>query len=231
MKKMAVVVKCNQYIFCALVFLFMVTSGCVSTSKYKTLRIQRDALQKETDQLQEDNLELKAEVHKLNYNESELSKQSETRKQVMSAIIDELKEELQNKTAQVNLLEDTLKIRLLSKLFFKSGSADVNHEGRKLLARIVPALKDADGLEIRIVGHCDVRPPNAELAEKYPSNWELSTARATSIIRILQWGYGIDPKRMAAVGVAHYRPVKIINKDDVLMSNRFVEIVLAPHVK
>ena len=148
--------------------------------------------------------------------------------QTMQEMIAELQEEIDAKLIRIQMLENCLTVELVEKLLFESASAKVSREGRKLLARIAPILKNAGDQEIRIVGHTDELPPSAKTKKKYPSNWELSTARATSVIRILQWGYGIDPNRLVAEGVAHYRPLKMENDQGVRTKNRTVEILLKP---
>ena len=123
------------------------------------------------------------------------------------------------------MLEERLKITLVEKLFFKSGSAEVNQKGREILSRIAPTLQNANDQEIRIVGHADSIPIGKKLSVTYLSNWELSTARATAIIQILQWGYGMNPERLVAEGVAHYRPL-VMKTNENRASNRVVEIIL-----
>ena len=110
-------------------------------------------------------------------------------------------------------------------LFFASGSADVTGRGSDILARIAPTLQNAENQAIRIIGHADSIPIGKKLSATYPSNWELSTARATAIIQILQWGYGIRPERLVAEGVAHYRPL-VMETNENRASNRVVEIIL-----
>lgn len=195
--------------------------GCVSTSQYKTLESEYGALQ-------EENQQLKAELDEQKGLRAKAIEAKEMQEQTMQEMIAELQEEIDAKLIRIQMLENCLTVELVEKLLFESASAKVSREGRKLLARIAPILKNAGDQEIRIVGHTDELPPSAKTKEKYPSNWELSTARATSVIRILQWGYGIDPNRLVAEGVAHYRPLKMENDQGVRTKKRTVEILLKP---
>jgi len=236
--------KSDQFIIYLFVLSLLVLSGCVSTSKYQALETEydslqtdRDALQTEHDALNKEKNELQAEVDELQKENIELSSQNESQIEVSQTMIadfkeesqttiDELKEEIDANTDQIYVLEEKLKANLLDTIIFKSGSAKVTKEGRKILARIAPILKEAKDKEINIVGHCDKLPPGKELSKIYSSNWELSTARATAIAHILQWGYGIDPGRIVAVGVAHYRPIYTDSKKKISPRNRAIEIFL-----
>jgi chemotaxis protein MotB len=147
-------------------------------------------------------------------------------KEESQTTIDELKEEINAKTDQISALEEKLKTNLVDKIIFESASAKVTKEGGKILFRIAPILEEAKDKEIHIVGHCDRLPPGAELSKKYRTNWKLSTARATAIAQILQWGYGIDAGRIVAVGVAHYRPIYTGSEKKISEKNRAIEIFL-----
>ena len=236
--------KSDQFIIYLFVLSLLVLSGCVSTSKYQALQTEydslqtdRDALQTEHDALNKEKNELQTEVDELQKENIELTSQNESQIEVSQTMIadfkeesqttiDELKEEIDANTDQISALEEKLKDNMVDKIIFESGSAKVTKEGRKILFRIAPILKEAEDKEIHIVGHCDRLPPGAELSKKYRTNWELSTARATAIAQILQWGYGIDPDRMYAVGVAHYRPLDTESEKKISEKNRVVEIFL-----
>ena len=236
--------KSDQFIIYLFVLSLLVLSGCVSTSKYQALQTEydslqtdRDALQTDHDALNKEKNELQTEVDELQKENIELTSQNESQIEVSQTMIadfkeesqttiDELKEEIDANTDQISALEEKLKANLVDKIIFESGSAKVTKEGRKILFRIAPILKVAEDKEIHIVGHCDRLPPGAELSKKYRTNWELSTARATAIAQILQWGYGIDPYRMYAVGVAHYRSLDTESEKKISEKNRVVEIFL-----
>ncbi|MFQ5585697.1 MAG: OmpA family protein [Thermodesulfobacteriota bacterium] len=201
--------------------LLVIVSGCVSTSKYKELETQLGEAQQENEELARkiDSLEEEYSVGIAN---------REEQARAMEEMVDELKEEVNDKAVTINQLEDTLRIEIVEKLFFDSGSAVVKPSGREMLVRIAPILKEANGQTIRVVGHADALPPSARLQKKYPSNWDLSVARATSVIKVLQWGLGINPQRLVAAGVAEYRPLSTGEEEDVLAANRVVEIILVP---
>ena len=225
--------KGDRYINYLFILLLLVLSGCVSTSKHQALQTEYDSLQTEHDSIKEEKNELKevnqqmqTEIDELNKKNIEVASQAANQIEVSQSMIGDLKEEIDTKATRINSLEEKIKAILLDTIIFKSGSAKVTKEGRKILARIAPILKEAKDKEINIVGHCDKLPPGKELSKIYYSNWELSTARATAIAHILQWGYGIDPGRIVAVGVAHYRPIYTDSKKKISPRNRAIEIFL-----
>jgi chemotaxis protein MotB len=200
----------------------------VSTSRYNALESEYGALESEYGALQEENRQLKEDLdEQKSWHEQEIEAK-EVQEQAMQEMIAELQEEIDANMVRIQMLENCLKVELVEKLLFESASAKVSRDGRKILARIAPILKRAGDQEIHIVGHADDLPPSARTKEKFPSNWELSTARATSVIQVLQWGYGIDPQRLVAEGVAHYRPLNMGKDKEVRANNRAVEILLKP---
>jgi len=136
-----------------------------------------------------------------------------------------LRHELENKSVELEYLKGRLTVRLLDKILFKSGSAHILSSGKEVLDKLaVPIANTHD--RMRIVGHTDDVRISQALQRKYPSNWELSAARASSVVRYFQEKHGIDPLRMEAVGLSKYHPVTD-NKDDASRQrNRRVEVIL-----
>lgn len=116
---------------------------------------------------------------------------------------------------------------LPAELFFESASAQLGREGQQQLTRLAETLKsvaktipsDLDWI-LRIDGHTDKRPINTE---QFPSNWELSTARAVSIVNYLV-AKGISPRRLAAAGFGEFHPIDESNTPQALQRNRRIEI-------
>ncbi|MBU0729233.1 MAG: OmpA family protein [Proteobacteria bacterium] len=230
-----------------LLFVLLTASGCVSTSKYDALEEQFNSSQQEKATLeksnedlseslkkeQKDNYQLKSsnkdyknEIAELEKQTQELERQKRQQKEEMDSMVVALEEKVNTNEAKIVVMEGALKMDLLERLFFKKGSAEVSKAGRDLLRRIAPVLKNAVDQEILVIGHADPLPPSDRISDKYPSNWELSAARATEVVRILQWGYGISPDRLVAQGVAHYRPLQLGNGKDPVQKERAVEIHL-----
>jgi chemotaxis protein MotB len=129
---------------------------------------------------------------------------------------------------QVEVVEeaDTLKVIFVDKILFDSGSVDINAKGRELLLAMANALKNGNRQEILVEGHTDNVPLSAALQKRFPSNWELSTARAAAVVRFLQNEAGIKPERLSARGYSFYRPVAPNTSEEGRRQNRRIEIIL-----
>ncbi len=90
------------------------------------------------------------------------------------------------------------------RVFFESGKADLSPQMASILDKVGPTLKKlSDKHEILVEGHTD----NVPTARVYASNWELSTARATSVVRYLVQNTQFNPRHISAVGYGEYRPI------------------------
>ncbi len=105
-------------------------------------------------------------------------------------------------------------------VIFPQGEAEFNPDAYPILEKMVDLLKQFP-YKVRVEGHTDNVPIHTE---KYPSNWELSTARAARIVRYFI-SRGIPPERLSAMGFAHYRPIADNNTPEGRAQNRRVEIV------
>jgi chemotaxis protein MotB len=143
-------------------------------------------------------------------------------------LLEELREEVRQGEVTITQLKDKLSLSMVDKILFDSGSAEVKAEGRKVLDRVGAILKKVTDKDIRVEGHTDDVPIGVKLRERFPTNWELSAARATNVVRYLQERAGIDPERLAASGYSEYRPVASNETPKGQSRNRRIEIVLIP---
>ncbi len=108
------------------------------------------------------------------------------------------------------------------KMLFQAGSSDIRPGAYQLLDKIAVVLGKIDNM-VQIEGHtCDLSPRSG----KYPTNWELSTARATNVLRYLVEKKKLPPWRFAAAGYGEVRPVAVNNSKENRRKNRRVEIVI-----
>lgn len=147
--------------------------------------------------------------------------------------IEELREQVQalkrSDEVTVSRTEKGLAIRLDSRFLFDLSSAGLRPEAHEVLDELLGSLKGLPN-EIRVEGHTDNLPINSP---QFPSNWELSAARASSIIRFFE-ERGMDPRRMTAVGYGEWRPVVRNDSPENRQKNRRVEIfvdLLPPDAK
>jgi len=153
-------------------------------------------------------------------------KRIEELKPLYELLANNLTEELKRDEVQIAWLDDKLSIAISG--LFDSGEIYPKKEGSMILEKIGYILKGEanHGKQIIIRGHSDALPIGNNLKNKFPSNWELSTARAATIVRILQWRIGIDGKRLAATGCSSYSPLAS-NKDwQGRAKNRRIEIIV-----
>lgn len=139
-----------------------------------------------------------------------------------------LKSEISAGQVTITQLKGKLTVNMLDKILFDSGQADVKSDGKKVLEKLGTVLKGVADKDIRIEGHTDNKPITAALQSKYPTNWELSTARATAVARYLEDTAKIDGKRLIAAGYGEFRPVATNETLEGRAQNRRIEIILVP---
>jgi chemotaxis protein MotB len=140
-----------------------------------------------------------------------------------------LKDQIAAQEIEVVEVDDRLKVIFIDKILFDSGSVEINPGGKELLRIMAGSLKEANDHEIVVEGHTDNVPLSAALRKRFPSNWELSTARAAAVARFLQREGGIRPERLSARGYSFYRPVASNKAEEGRHQNRRIEIILGPY--
>jgi len=118
-------------------------------------------------------------------------------------------------------------VSMQEKLLFKSGSDLVDPKGKEALKTLAMVINNTKDISVMIEGHTD----NVSIKNKFfKDNWDLSTARATSILRILSTDFGFDPTRITASGKGMYHPVKTNDTEEGRSANRRTEIILSPNL-
>jgi len=138
-----------------------------------------------------------------------------------------LKKELADKDVQISRLKDQLKITVASEILFPSGSAELSQEGVDVLRKVAKAANKTQD-EVKVEGHTDTDPIAPVLAQYYPTNWELSTARAAVAVRTLEATGMVPAARLSAVGYGDSRPVSPNDTPVGKAKNRRVEIIFTP---
>ena len=142
-------------------------------------------------------------------------------------LLGELKQEIADGQVQVERLRDQLRVDLVDKILFDSGEATLKPEGVRVLEKVGAILKKTDR-EIEVQGHTDNVPIVGVLAKRFPTNWELSAARAVNVARFLQEKTGLDAGRLSASGLSEYHPKAGNDTEAGKQQNRRIEILLAP---
>jgi len=156
--------------------------------------------------------------------EAELTQLRSTYDQLVS----DMQAEIAQGQIQITRLADRLNVSLVDRILFPSGEASITPAGYGILRRVGDLLKTTEGKIIRVEGHTDNVAISQRLQPMFPSNWELSTARATNVVRFLQDSVGIDPTRLQAVGLAQFHPVASNETAQGRSQNRRIEIALLP---
>lgn len=153
----------------------------------------------------------------------EISNITETHNKMEAA----MQAELASGNLKIKEIGDVLSVDFQDKIFFDSGSADIGNSGKKTLNEVAKVLKAITNKQIRIEGYTDNDPIDPGYKWRFPSNWELSTARAASIVRYLQTR-GIDPTLLKATGYGEYNPVASNDTPEGKAQNRRIVILLVP---
>ncbi len=142
---------------------------------------------------------------------------------MLQAKIDEKFKQL-NKQAdvQTELTERGLVVHILDRALFKEGSAKLEPKAMEVLDLIYDKIKGMPN-HIRVEGHTDDKPINTV---QFPSNWELSTARATAVVRYFINNHGMPPDKISALGYGEFRPVRPNNSIENRAYNRRVDVVI-----
>jgi len=174
--------------------------------------------------------ELTFELEKRNARLAELEKILDAQKRIVQDLKKKVSEALlgfENNGLTVTQKDGKVYISLDEKLLFKSASWDIDANGKNALKKLATVLEKNPGIQVTIEGHTDnvpYNPGNSQLKD----NWDLSTKRATTVVRVLLEGSKIKPERLTASGRSEYLPVDNRNTPDARQKNRRTEIVLTP---
>jgi chemotaxis protein MotB len=152
----------------------------------------------------------------------------QAQKDVMNKLKNSIADALMNyKTDELSVYikDGNVYVSLEEKLLFKSGSDVIDPKGKEALKTLAKVLNSTKDVTVMIEGHTDNVPIKTKL---FKDNWDLSTARATSILRILTIEYGFDSNRITASGRGEFHPIKTNETAEGRASNRRTEIILSP---
>ncbi len=144
-----------------------------------------------------------------------------------SNLIAAMQQELAAGDMTIKQLGEELNIDFLDKMFFDEGSAEIKTSGKATLDKVAQVLKTIRDKQIRVEGYTDNVPIKPSYQWRFPSNWELSTTRATKIVRYLE-SKGVDPSLMKATGYGKYNPVASNDTEAGRAQNRRIVILLVP---
>ena len=199
------------------------------------LQKEKDATQKEYDLVQNDlmllstetNMTIREQAIRLKNLQDIIDSQSEITNRLKTSIAKALMNYKADELS-VYLKDGNVYVSLAEKLVFKSGSDVVDTKGKEALQSLATVLNSSEDFTVAIEGHTDNVPIKTKV---FKDNWDLSTARATSIVRILTNDYGFDPNRITASGKGQFHPVNLNTTAEGRAGNRRTEVILSPDLQ
>ena len=225
------------YIACFVCLLFL---SCVSKGKYLELETDLQNTQQSLEQEKKSladlqgrynnlenvsrdlDLKLKKEKVVVKKKTKVISDLEDTKKKIEAG----LKEQIANQQIKIEEIEGKLKLTFIDKILFNSGSTKINEKGKEILLTFAESIKEDRDHNILVEGHTDDVGVGPALKSKFPSNWELSTARSSAVVRFLQEKGGIEPERLSAIGFSYFKPVAPNDDEEGRSQNRRIEIIL-----
>ncbi|PKD19337.1 hypothetical protein APR41_16350 [Salegentibacter salinarum] len=147
---------------------------------------------------------------------------------VTLALVTSLKGALGNmadEDIEINVEKGVVYVSISDKLLFDSGRYNVTNRAKEVLGKVATVVKNKPDIEFMVEGHTDDKAIKTSMFE---DNWDLSVKRATSVVRILQDEFGVEPARMTAAGRSYYVPVASNDTEEGRAKNRRTRIVVLP---
>ena len=157
----------------------------------------------------------------------EIELETVQRNEIYAQFVQRLQHMIDGGQLSVKIESGRLVIQLPNNVLFKSGHADVNPNGKKALKTLAEVLAQLAERRFQVEGHTDNRPINSA---PYPSNWELSTARAIAVVRLLVMA-GVNPQNLSAAGYGEYQPRADNSTEAGRKLNRRIEIIMLPNLE
>ena len=227
----------------AVLAVMVIATGCVSTGKFEKMQADKNgeiaelqkqkaaqetqvkSLTQQKSKLEQDNASLEQKNKEMAQQKAALETATQERQKQYDALVHGLAKEVEKGQLQVRQYQNMLSVDLAEQIFFDSGKAALKAGGKDVLKTVADALKGYENKIIRVVGHTDNVKLAKSLQATFPTNWELSVARATNVVRFLQ-DAGIPPERMIPSGRGEYEPVAPNDTPEGRQKNRRIEIML-----
>ena len=170
--------------------------------------------------------ELQASLAQAQTGLEEVRREAEQSRQNQQSIEAEFRRALESKDITISELQGKLTVDILDRILFDSGEAQLKPEGQEVLRKVAGVLAQYPNRRVHVIGHTDNVPIRAGARSRFPSNWELSTARAVSAVRFLTEQAGVDARRLGAVGYGEFRPLADNATPEGRAKNRRIALVV-----
>jgi chemotaxis protein MotB len=152
--------------------------------------------------------------------------QAEQRAELYRSLEARLRDAISAGTLAVQVRKGKMLVKLANEILFDAGQATLRSDGQKALHEVAQALKEIPDRDFLVSGHTDNQPIKSS---PFASNWDLSTARAVTVVRFLQ-SEGVDPRHLAAAGYSEFDNVADNSVASERGKNRRLEIVVMPRI-
>lgn len=187
------------------------------------LRGQVTDLEALRDQLQRTSTDLRQKV-------TDTEKELASLRSTQDELVGQLRQEIASQQVRVERIQGQIRVDMVDEILFDSGETILKPEGVAVLTKVGSVLSRVSDRRVEVHGHTDNVPILGALAKQFPTNWELSAARATNVARFLQDQARLDPTRLTATANSEYQPRASNESDKGRRLNRRIEIRLAPVV-
>jgi chemotaxis protein MotB len=120
-------------------------------------------------------------------------------------------------------------LQLHNDVLFATGEAEVKPDGKPAISEVAATLRQVGSRRFQVAGHTDNTPITTDKKKEFPTNWELSSARAIAVVKLLL-AQGVDPGMLSAAGYGAYDPIASNATPEGQAKNRRIEITLVPHI-
>jgi chemotaxis protein MotB len=200
-----------------------------ATAMNKGLRDELARLGKDVDKILAEKGSMSKELADARTRLEELRKAqaaADARAALFKSVLDRLKKLVDAGDLKIAMREGRLVLQLPNDILFDSGSADVKTQGRATIKKLGEVLITIKERKFQVAGHTDDVPIGGA---RYSSNWDLSTARAVEVVKILV-GAGVKPQALSAAGYGEFDPIAANDSPTGRAKNRRIEITLVPNL-
>jgi chemotaxis protein MotB len=214
-------------------FLWMKLAGArleadVAAQAAERARADRADLAQRIEKLEADRADLLALRNELSLQvqakDDELAKLQGTYRELET----KMKEEIAKGDVRLSQTGGRIKVDLVDKILFDVGDASITAHGEEVLSRVGAVLANVADRKIQVSGHTDDQPISERLRGRYPTNWELASARASNVVRFLEEKARVPGRRLVAAAYGPWEPISSNRSATGRARNRRIEIVLTP---
>ena len=161
---------------------------------------------------------------------NKLSSEIERKDSINSMLAQNLKStliDINDEDVEISIKGSAVMVSLSDKMLFRTASSTINQKAYTILKKVAQIINNNEDIDIIVEGHTDDIPI---ANNNYQDNWDLSVNRATSVVRLLQENFNVDPAKMTAAGRSEYRPKTENSTSTGRSQNRRTEIIIKPRL-